>query len=76
MSSQVETMGRSKKSRREVELSSAGTPATPEPVAVVEDCPVKGCDTLALDDLSVSRLRKFFELLDRWDRQESASNPA
>lgn len=76
MSSQVETMGRSEKSRGEVELSSAGTPTTPEPVAVNEDCPAKGCDTFALDDLSISRLRKFFELLDRWDRQESPSNPA
>jgi len=46
----------------------------PETVAVSGDRPADGGDTLVLDDFSVSRLRKFFELLDRWDRQESASN--
>ena len=30
---------------------------------------VEGCDGAELDDLSVTRLRQFFELLDRWDQQ-------
>jgi hypothetical protein len=67
-------MGGSKKSRRDARRLSGASSAMPETVAVSGDRPADGGDTLVLDDFSVSRLRKFFELLDRWDRQESASN--
>lgn len=76
MSSRVDTMGRSKESRGEVGRSSATVPATPETGDFNMDRHADGNGTLALDDLSVSRLRKFFELLDRWDRQELPSNLA